>query len=215
MPSPAFPLTSRLVYPLTSTDSYTGSVTGISHPNQIQNPDQPLKPAHPTVFSVSIIENPILPAPQTLLPHPINQDIMSVLHTHTHTFIHSFIHSDILSTHHMSSMILNTQVHEKKETKILPFNFLNLTKGIYRKPKANVTECGEILDFPSDRRTARKPICTISMLPEVLQLLAGTGRQEKKQTALSGMDDAKRLIHNVRVHVEKPKESIKNLLTNR
>lgn len=88
MPSTTFPPTSRLVYPLTSTDSYTGSVTGISHPNQIQTPDQPLKPAHPAVFSVSIIENPILPAPQILFPHPINQEIMSVLHTHS--FIHTF-----------------------------------------------------------------------------------------------------------------------------
>lgn len=198
MPSPAFPLTSRLVYPLTSTDSYTGSVTGISHPNQIQNPDQPLKPAHPMVFSVSIIENPILPAPQILLPHPINQDIMSVLHTHS--FIHSFIHSDILSTHHMSSMILNTQVHEKKETKILPFNFLNLTKGIYRKPKANVTECGEILDFPSDRRSARESICTISMLPgspaafsqyrKVRKETDGTERNGRCKTAYSQRESA-------------------------
>ena len=45
----------------------------------------------------------------------------------------------------MSRMILNTWVPEKKETKILPFNFLNLIKGIYRKPKANITKCSKIL----------------------------------------------------------------------
>ena len=45
----------------------------------------------------------------------------------------------------MSCMILNTLVPEKKEMKILPFNFLNLIKGIYRKPKENITKCSKIL----------------------------------------------------------------------
>ena len=58
---------------------------------------------------------------------------------------HTFIHSHILSIHHMSCMILNIWVPEKKEMKILPFNFLNLIKGIYRKPKANITKCSKIL----------------------------------------------------------------------
>ena len=46
----------------------------------------------------------------------------------------------------MPGMILNTWVHEKKETKIPPFNFLNLKQGIYRKPKANITKYGKILN---------------------------------------------------------------------
>ena len=67
-------------------------------------------------------------------------------------------------------------------------DFLNLIKGIYRKPKANVTKCGKILDFPSERRKQQgSPSVPFPCCLKVLQFLAGAVRQEKKQTALSGM----------------------------
>lgn len=195
IPSPAFPLLSRLVYPLISTDSY--QIPTNANPNSRPTP----KTCSPCGFpclrywkfhpsSTSSQES------SSHTPHPINQEIMSVLHTHTYIHIHSLRYS--LSTHHMPGMFLNTWVHEKKEKKkSLPSTFLIWKRGSIENLKQTLTSMVKYWTLPWwKKEMARKSTCPVPILPESPVVFSQYSKARKETEGItSGMEDVKQFIH--------------------